>query len=62
MAMYELTFRDGEKRIVEERTYSRAIVAAAWVRMKEGAEGHRELHVVHGEVIRKKETGNGKAQ
>lgn len=49
MQAYELTFLDGEKRVVHERTYSRAIVRAGWERMSEGAEGHKQLHVVSGE-------------
>lgn len=49
MQAYELTFMDGHKRVVHERTYSRAIVRGGWERMKDGAEGHKQLHVVGGE-------------
>lgn len=45
---YEITFENKGKRIVFERTLSRAKALAAWERMQEGAEGFMELHVVAG--------------
>lgn len=39
----EIEFLDGEVRRVEETTFSRALVAAAWSRLQEGADSHNEL-------------------
>jgi hypothetical protein len=49
MRAFELTFMDGEKRVVHDCTYSRASVRGAWERMLEGADGHKQLQVVRGE-------------
>jgi hypothetical protein len=45
---YELEFMDGHKMIVNERTYSRAIVAGAYERLLSGCETRRQLSVVKG--------------
>ena len=47
---FTVTFLDGEKRRVKETTYSRAIARAAWERAQQGADTHRELYVVHGDM------------
>jgi hypothetical protein len=39
----EIEFLDGEIRQVEETTFSRALVTAAWVRLQEGADSHKQL-------------------
>lgn len=39
----EIEFLDGEIRQVEETTFSRALVAAAWQRFQEGCDSHRQL-------------------
>jgi hypothetical protein len=45
---YETKFADGKTTIVYERTYSRACVRAQWLRMQDGAQTHKELHIVSG--------------
>jgi len=45
---YELVFMDGEKMIVKDTTYSRAIVQASNVRLTEGCCGYKQLNVVSG--------------
>lgn len=39
----EIEFLDGEIRQVEETTFSRALVAAAYGRLLEGADSHKQL-------------------
>lgn len=39
----EIEFLDGEIRQVEETTFSRALVAASWMRLQEGESGHKQL-------------------
>jgi hypothetical protein len=39
----EIEFLDGEIRQVEETTFSRALVAAAQMRLLEGADSHKQL-------------------
>ena len=45
---YEAKFADGKTAIVYERTYSRACVRAQWLRLQNGAETYKELHIVSG--------------
>lgn len=39
----QIVFLDGEMREVEELTFSRAVVAAAYIRYQEGCDSHDEL-------------------
>lgn len=39
----QIEFLDGEIREVEESTFSRAVVAAAYIRYQEGCDSHNEL-------------------